>query len=295
MKKFNILILLAAIAFFLPSCNENENIVNWGNTKFYSDSFLKKYQPTIMTRTFEFSLDEDAQDLAGTEFEFVVFETTPEGKMVEAEGIIVYKNNEQCPGNVLKVTPNEGQVEIGIEFTAEAREGNHTYYLKPKSLNGLDEIDYMELANGFMSRKQNVMNPANELVMWILIVLASAYAAWVILLRPIFCPHVKFSKVDIYYPGTAGEVTVRTNGYCSLILSNKPIKQSWLKKLFFVQDQVEVNEVWSSQVRIESGKGRNVKVYTVLDVDSSPLDMPERRERFHVINEENQRIGVETW
>lgn len=295
MKRFLTVLVLAVLALGFAACNKAEGGLKWGETNYFKDSFLKKYEPVVMAKTLNFGLNEDGCDLSDTEFSFDVYERTPSGEMVKAQEVVLYKNGTPCPNNVLKVKGGEGKVVVGVEFTPDAAEGYHTLFLKAKSLNGLDRIEYTSLGDGFVARKQNVMNPANELVMWILIVLASAYAAWVILLRPIFCPHVKFSKVDIYYPGTAGEVTVRTNGYCSLILSNKPIKQSWLKKLFFVQDQVEVNEAWSSQVRIESGKGRNVKVYTVLDVDPSPLDMPERRERFHVINEDNQRIGVETW
>lgn len=295
MKRFLTTLVLAVLAFGFTACNKAEGGLKWGETNYFKDSFLKKYEPVVMAKTLNFGLNEDGCDLSDTEFSFDVYERTPSGDMVKAQEVVLYKNGTPCPDNILKVKGGEGKVVVGVEFTPEAAEGYHTLFLKAKSLNGLDRIEYTSLGDGFVARKQNVMNPANELVMWMLIVLASAYAAWVILLRPIFCPHVKFSKVDIYYPGTAGEVTVRTNGYCSLILSNKPIKQGWLKKILFIEDKVEVNEVWTSPVRVKSGRADLVQVNTILGVDASPKIMPERRERFHVINEENQRIGVETW
>ncbi len=293
MKRIFITLFLAVLAFGFTACNESKGGLKWGETNYYKDSFLKKYKPVVMAKTLNFGLNEDGSDLSDTEFSFDVYERIPSGELVRAQDIVLYKNGTPCPNNVLNVKGDEGKVVVGVEFTPNATEGYHTLFLKAKSLNGLDRIEYTSLGDGFVARKQNVMNPANKLVMWILIVLASAYLAWLILLRPLFCPHLSFSNVYITYPGCE-EIKVRTNGYCDLILSNKPIKQSFLRKIFFTQSKVEVNEVWTSKVRIKSGRAGSLNVYTMLDVDPSPNDSPERKEKFTIINEENQKIGIET-
>lgn len=277
------------------ACADKDGGLKWGKTKYFKDSILKKYTPVVMSKTLNFSLNEDGQDLAETEFSFSIYEEMPNGKKVIASNVTLYKNGVACPDNILRVKGGEGDVVVGVEFSPDAAEGYHKLFLKEQSLNGLDRIDYVSLGEGFIAEKTDVMNPANELTMWVLIVLASFYVAWVLLLRPIFCPYVKFTKVDIYYPDNAGEVQVRTRGFCNVILTNKPIKQSVWSKIFFVQDKVEVNEVWTQPVKIASGSKLNLKVYTRLDVDTSPLDMPERRTKFHIINDENQKIGIETW
>ena len=55
-----------------------------------------------------------------------------------------------------------------------------------------------------------------------------------------------------------------------------------------------MNELWTSKVIIKSGRAGSLNVYTMLDVDPSPNDSPERKEKFTIINEENQKIGIET-
>lgn len=293
MKNLLRIAMFAIVALSFVACNDGNSGMRWGKTKYYNDSFLKKYKPVVMSKTLEFGLNEDGQSLSDVDFSFRLYEEMPNGQKVLAPNVILYKNGEPCENNVFKVKGGEGRVEVGIEFTANATEGYHKFFLKEVSLNGLDRIEYLTLGQGFIAEKSIVMNPADKLVMWILILLVSAYVAWVVLLRPIFCPHLRFSNVYITYPGCE-EIRVRTSGYCDLILSNKPIKQSFFRKIFFTQSKVEVNELWTSKVRIKSGRAGSLNVYTMLDVDPSPNDSPERKEKFTIINEENQKIGIET-
>ena len=295
MKRFFTIIFLASLALVTVACNDDSDSLNWGETRYFKSSFLQEYEPVIMSKTLNFSLNEDGGDLADAEFAFELYEKNENGGMERAKCVVLYKNGEPCPNNTLKVRGDEGNVVVGVEFTAEAIDGYHELYLKEVSLNGLDRIEYTTLGKGFVARKKTVMNPTEMWLMLISITLLICYLLWVIIFRPMFFSHLKFTKVDIFYPGLTDAVTERTKGCCKLILTNAPIKQSWLKKIFFVKDTVVVNELWTSKVTIKSGRGRELRVYTTLSVDTYPLDVPERREKFYVTNDDNVRIGIETW
>ena len=295
MKHLYTIVISAVLLLSLCSCNGNGEDLKWGETSYYNDSFLKKYEPVIMSRTLNFSINEDGYDLRDTEFMFQLYEGTPNGGKQKATDIIIYKNGKPCQDNILRAKGGEGNVVVGIEFTDNAVEGYHTLYLKEISLNGLDRIDYQSLGDGFVVQKRDVANPANVLATWIVIALVSLYLAWVIILRRLLCPHLEFSQLDVYYPNNVEEITLKTRGYCNVIFTNKPIKQSFLRKIFFVENLIVVNELWTSQVKIKPGKKQNVRVYTRMDIDASPNDIPQRKDKFYIINDDNQRIGIETY
>lgn len=294
MRRFFSIALLFVVAFSLIGCQEKATGVDWGETKFYKSSFLKNYKPVKMSRTLNFSLNEAASDMCDREFAFEVQEKLPTGKMDKAQGIIVYKNGEKCADNILRVKGGEGEVELGIEFTEAVEEGNHHYFLVAKSLNGLDNIQYISLEEGFIAKKRDVMNPANKWLMLISMALVAIYLLWLILLRPMLYPHVKFSKVYVTYPGCTDDVAIKVNNCCSVIFTNKPKKQNFLHTMFMVRDEVIENKCWTSEVKLLPAKHPYVRVVTRLSVDASPLDRPERKETFCVYNDDNQKIGIHT-
>jgi hypothetical protein len=61
-----------------------------------------------------------------------------------------------------------------------------------------------------------------------------------------------------------------------------------------VRSAVVVNECFTQDVKIKPASKGRIRVSTLLSVDSSPLDMPERKEKFYVYNDDNQKIGIQT-
>ena len=293
MRRIISIVLLAVVAFALVGCQQKPKGADWGKTEYYRSSLLKKYEPVVMTRTLNFSLNEDGQDLSNNTFAFKIYEKLPSEKMVKAEGIVVYKNGEVCADNILRVKGNDGNVELGIEFTDAVEEGNHLYYLKEVSLGGLDRIEYIKLGEGVIAKKVDVMNPANKWTMIVSLVILGLYLLWLLILRPLWCPHLKFSRVYITYPGSTDEVKESCNNSTKIIFTNKARKQNFLHTLFMVRSAVVVNECFTQDVTIYPKKS-GIRVSSRLSVDPSPLDMPERKERFYVYNDDNQKIGIQT-
>lgn len=291
MRRIISIVVSALVAFALVGCQQKSTGADWGKTKYYRSSLLKKYEPVVMTRTLNFSLNEDAQDLSNNTFEFKVYEKLPSEKMVEAEGIVVYKNGVVCADNILRVKGNEGDVELGIEFTDAVAEGNHLYYLKEVSLGGLDRIEYIKLGEGVIAKKVNIMNPANKWTMIGLIALLILYIIWIVFISR---KHLKFANVYITYPGSTDEVRVSCKNCTKIILTNKPCKQNFLHTIFMVRSAIVVNECFTQDVTIHPARKGCIRVSTRLSVDSSPFDMPERKEIFYVYNDDNQKIGIQT-
>ncbi len=293
MKKiFNVVVVLFAL--FSVSCTEdNRNF--WGEAKVYSDSWYWHYEPVIMERVLEFEFNEDAMSdpvLKSQTFTFEVYEEDENGRKAPAEHIVVYKNGEACPNNRLAITVEDSVVNVGIQFLDGAKEGEHTLFLKDVDKNGLDRVE--NILGNFYVDKNDVMNPADKGIMWFVIVLGAAYLAWLILLRPIFHPYVKFSRMEITYPD-GEEYMVRTSGKTAVILTNpenaKRYRQGFFSALFMTKHLVIVNEVWTSTVTIKSKKGGYHRISG--SVGYTP-DEPMRGEPFTLITDDGARIKVET-
>ena len=294
MKKLALYLSIICLVCLLSSC-QSEDLFGWGKSKCYNDSLLLKWEPVTMTRTLEFDFNETAKKrYAGKEFIFQVMERTSESaKKVVAQNIKVYKNGELCPNNEFVVTPEEFRVKVGIEFMREAAPGEHVLFLECKSLDILDQFDSV-IGDGFVTKKNDVMNPADKGIMWFVIVLGAAYLAWLILLRPIFHPYVKFSRMEITYPD-GEEYMVRTSGKTAVILTNpenaKRYRQGFFSALFMTKHLVIVNEVWTSTVTIKSKKGGYHRISG--SVGYTP-DEPMRGEPFTLITDDGARIKVKT-
>ena len=292
MKKIALILSTVFAISLISSCDKAEKTgLGWGKTDYYEDSFLMKYKPVIMTQTLAFDFNDTAKErFAGEEFEFRLMEFSSElGEKVVAENIKVYKNGELCHNNEFIVTPDESLVEIGIEFLPNASTGEHLLYLDLSSTDILDETECeFECIN---IEKNDIMNPANKILMWILIVLATCYIVWLIVLRPILAPHVRFSSLYITYPGTNDQVQTSTYGCTKVVLTNKPIKQCFLNRVFMTKYCVVVNEVWTTPVTIKSKNRHDLRISG--GVDYTP-DEVVRQETFTIITEEGTRVDMDT-
>jgi len=240
-------ILILCLILLGMSCStatDNPNRIIWGDTDYYHDFLLKKYKPIIMTQRIEFEFNEDAKRLLNEEIELQVVEKDNQDKFVEAAGIIVYKNGTVCKDNILKIKPDEKQVDLGVEFTKEAAEGNHTLFLRVKNPGGLDRIDDTQLSgtgeiilgHEWVVIKNDVYNPLARWMFWILVSLL-IILIFVIIITRINNPTFKIRKLQIIYIGSDGQPrpplkSVPLKGAYILICSNRKQKQSIFGRLF---------------------------------------------------------------
>jgi hypothetical protein len=283
---------IGLVAVLFSSCKDEVKGEVWGETQFYSNFLFKKYEPVKMEQTLEFEFNDDARRLVTNDIIFEVVEKDNNDHFVVVKDVVLYKNGEVCPDNMLKIKPTEIEVKLGIEFTETTREGNHTLYLREKGQSGLDRIDYLELADGFVVKKDDVYNPLGLLLFWALVTLAVILVVCFIVSR-IANPVVKFSKVFIDYNDGAGERKIKMGSAYKLLCTRKRTKFSIFSKFFVGVMKVEVNEFWTHPVTITSGTRNHIRVSGLGEFE---LDNDEtvRKEPFTITNDNGKKATITT-
>lgn len=276
------------------SCGKQaESGVIWGETEFFSDFLMKKYEPVRMTQTLEFEFNEYARDmLSGAALEFEIVEQT-DGAAVPAQDILVYKNGELCPDNLLVVGVGEEEAELSIEFLPEARPGYHKLFLREKSLNGLDRIDYMELGDGIYVQKRDVVNPLKFIVLLALSILAAAAVTLIAVSHLVLNPHLRFSYVDVDYHDGCGERRIRMKGSYKLVFTNESRRVSFLRKLFIGSIAFEQNEFWTGDLTVKCKSGSYLRLTGTSNYTFDTDDFV-RKEPIVITNANGRKATVTT-
>lgn len=295
MKRFIKFLVFTALFASFSACDDvKDKAMKWGETEFYSSSFLQDYEPVIMTKTLNFALNEDGSDLKDAEFEFELYEKTSNGETEKATGIILHKNGAPCPNNVLTIKGGEGKIVVGIEFTANAAEGNHELSLKLKSLNRLDRVNYdASLGDWFYASKTNIMNPADKMAIWGTIIFIAICFTWYLISRFIFWSSTAFSRVTITYNNGCESTIKMRGGYKLVCTSNTKSKDSLFEKIFKGSRRFEYNDFWEYPINISTGSRRNNVSITGAKRYSINGDKV-RRSPIEIINENGDKVTIQT-
>lgn len=293
----------------------------------HKDFPLMKYTPVIMSNTLEVELNNDAARFFYDDNAFIklCISSSP-NEFKKPENLVVYFNNEKCENYTFDLKPKE-QIkaqdetlmkdtytisgELGIELKNEATDGEHRFYVLYSCCDGRENFSLKDsndeiqgrpedveknclyegsIENGLYLTKETIMNPLKKWTIIIITSVTALYLLWLLILRPAMYPHFRHKELCIKYPSSREERYVKIRGYCSLILTNKEVKQSALKKLFRTCDVVEVNKVWTSTVVIKP-KGRNDLKVTG-DIRCS-TDDPIFGEMFKIKTNEGAEITIE--
>lgn len=301
--KINKSIYLLFLFLILCSCNQranNPNLILWGETEYYSDFLIKKYQPQIMEQTLDLEFNEDAQKLINENIEFEPVEKDENNLFIHAKGIILYKNGQKCSNNILSIKPSDTSIKVGIQFTNQAKEGNHTLYLRIRNSAGLNRIDDTDLsssdeiilANEWVVKKDNVYNPLANLLFWLSVIIISALIVCFIISR-IVNPAVKFSYVDIDYHDGAGEQRIRMGSSYKLLFTNRKIKYSIFYKFFIGIVKVGINDFWDKPLTIKCGYRDSIKISGLGDYNLN-TDETVRKEPFTISNANGEKVSITT-
>lgn len=303
------------------ACGEQrKEVTTWGYTEYYKDFIIWEYEPVMMEKTIEIELNHDAYKMfnkSGCCAEFYV--SASKDGYVAPKGIDVYYNGVKCEDHhfvvdMYKVVGDGAtkyiECTIGLQFNDTATEGEHILYFghEPNGLKclrrvSIDEnvshdvkikedltVDLGTLAiNGVVVEKRDIMNPAGEKFMWAGIILFILMVLWYLVVRPMCFKHLRFSRIYITYPGSYGEKKVVTDGRCTLILSNKPINQNIFKRILCIADAVEVNEVWTTPVKITCKGRRYLRILG--GVSYTPLE-PMRGEEFTITTDKGVKVKM---
>lgn len=237
MKTRNITtIIVVLLAIFTISCEDQG--VFWGKTDYYDNFLFVKYEPVRMEQTLVFDFNEDAMQFLENDIHLELVEKNEKGDLVVVQGIKLYKDNVLCDNNLLTINKNDKEVNVGIEFTGDARDGTYTLYFREKGTSGIDRIDYQELDMGLSVVKNTKLNPLLLGLIWFVVILLLVCIIWILFLKPILYNTFKVRQLILI---TEQFKTIKIKGAKQVVCSHKNKKQSFMSRLFtgkiiFVQD-----------------------------------------------------------
>ena len=264
--------------FFSCTKNEVDNSMLWGKTDYYTDFLFHDYEPVKMTKTICFETNEDANGRVSN-VKFGLYKKVEEDSYIPvADEIRLYKNNELCRENTLLITPQDKEVQLGIEFTPKAEEGVHKWYLKVLNNGGFDRIneytmdeESLPLLLEWKAEKNDVINPLKLGMFFFLLTLLGLLLVWFLVMKSILYPTFKIGNIQ-FTNGTYFS-TKRIYGARKLVVTNSSKKQSAINKMFTGKIVYEKNEFWPDEWEINpSGKGGRLitnRKYTITPFTSS--------------------------
>lgn len=250
------IITIVAFAVLLVSCKDDS--VSLGTVKYYPGFLWVDSNITPVTQTFDldFSADAKADANSFAEFQFVDNNGTPIGTNVMQVTI----DGKQIPNNKFRVNSNETSKKVTFTFSPDAKNGKHQGYLRLVSHN-LDRLDSQELKPGqkvdafqWTLTYDKGMNPLAQGLLWFLAVVAALLILWFIILKNIFYPRIRLSRLDLsssdgYYQNK------KINGKRLVVVTNKYKPQGWFSKIFTGEILYIKDDRWTAAWEL-SPKGR---------------------------------------
>ena len=231
--KLFLMILLSAV--LIGGCKKEESgAYKWGEASYYKKFLWSKSDPVVMKHTLEFEFNEYANEDVKS-VKFGLYEKNDAGEFVPvSDDIILYKNGEVCDGTTFFVTPEDKTVELGIEFTPEAENGCHVWYLKVLDAGGLDCIDDQRITEEdqtplLLEWEANYDKQANPLKVGCIIALitiVTALAVWILVLRFMLFPRFRVRRLIV----DGKHIPVK--GFIKVIFTSKNKKQPAIAALF---------------------------------------------------------------
>lgn len=256
MSKISRYILLIIFTGILFSCKEEvDNSMLWGKTDYYTDFLFNDYKPVKMIKTICFETNEDANGHV-RDVKFGLYKKTEEDSYIPIKDEIrLYKNDSLCKNNVLLITPQDKEVQLGIEFTPKAEEGVHKWFLKVLDNGGFDRIneyttkeEALPLLLEWKAEKNDIINPLKLGMIICFLIWTGAIFIWFSIMKPIIYPTFRIGNIqfvnDLYFS------TKRIYGARKLVVTNSSKKQSWINRLFTGKIVYEKNELWLDEWEI---------------------------------------------
>ena len=231
-------IILVFLANILVSCEkEMDSSMLWGKTDYYKDFLFYDYEPVRMTKTICFETNEDANGRVKN-VKFGLYKKAENDAYEQVKGEVrLYKDGVLCENNIFFITPQEKEVQLGIEFTPEAEEGVHKWFLKVLDNGGFDRIndsvteeDSMPLLLEWKAEKNDIINPLKLGLNTFLSIIGLILLVWLLILKPQAYPSIKLKKLYILYEGR--QVPIKLSGVHKVICTNRTMSQGFFSRLF---------------------------------------------------------------
>lgn len=137
-------------------------------------------------------------------------------------------------GQTITLRPDEPAV-LQVQFNHDAMTGNRYFTLTPAKIDDLDFINDQPAdqyqGTSLRTKYEVGWNPLKTLLFWLGIILLALLALWLIVLKRMFFPPIKMSKVTITGPGSYYS-SKKIKGARMVILTSKRKSQNILSRIF---------------------------------------------------------------
>lgn|GEM_PF-826298 len=174
-------------------------------------------------------------------------------------------------GSIIEIVPGNS-ASIDVQFNHNATTGKRYFSLIPMTIDGLNIINDQPSDNyegtSLRTDYDVVWNPLKTFLLWLAIILIAILALWFCLLKRVFFPAIKMSKVLITGPGTYF-ISSKIRGARKVILTSRRKSQNIFSRIFtgkikFVRADHFTPEIYI----IPSGRKKKVKLRS----DGKPND-----------------------
>lgn len=137
-------------------------------------------------------------------------------------------------GEIITIAPGKNAI-LEVLFDHDAQTGKRYFDLIPAGYSALDMINDQPAENyegtSLRGEYSTSWNPLKTLLFWLGIILLALLALWFILLKRIFFPTIKLSKIEFTGPGSY-YASKRLKGARKVVLSSKRRSQNILSRIF---------------------------------------------------------------
>lgn len=184
----------------------------------------------------------------------------------------VYFNGKQLGSDsVISITPGHKAL-IELQFEHNAATGKRYFVLEPVNSTGIDLIngspivDYEETT--LRTSYSITWNPLKTALLWLIIIILSALIIWFLILKRIFYPTIKISKIEITGPGSY-YISRKIRGARRIVLTSKKASQNLVSRIMTGEIRYLRAEHFSPEIYIESAAGKKkVKIRSSRDISS---------------------------
>lgn len=262
MKKIHLLTIIAISVFsvhFLSACQKEDGLskAKLGECSYYPGFLWSKADTIGVTKHLYLDFNDDAKEDKETFVEMVFVDK--EGHPIPDDVLEITIDGVITKGNKFTAYSSDEEKKVTFRFLPKAENGNHQGYIKLTSYK-LDRFDNQELSGKPVEvmrwdlRFNKCMNPLAKVMMWFCIFVMVALVLWFTLLKNIFYPRIRLSRLELstkrgYY------VNKKINGSRMVVATNNYKPQSRLSKLFTGKITYIKDELWTSSWEM-TPKGR---------------------------------------
>ena len=255
--KLYIAILIVLFSGVLVGCQSVAEGTDLGTFIHYNNFAWRKYTPDTLHITLDIAENDSKQPV---KLDLYKLDDDTGGYVPTGSEVQLFADGEACSGNVLTIYPGDTEIVLGLVFSPDAEEKEHSWIFKVVDMGELECVNNVEMQVGTdlttMAMKAEMKHVWNPLALTLLIV-AIAFGvfvlAWFAFLRRLFFPTFTFDNMQVLYfdgESSKGIESISLEGVRKVVCSSSPRTQGMLNRLVLGRVEYLTNPFWINPVEM---------------------------------------------